>query len=79
LSFGNKEDLSETIIPDDASTFVAATSADIRLGGDIAGYFKGLHRTPAGPAFKSTESYCATRCMSSYTGVDMTPISSGKS
>src|SRR3984893_8173071 len=34
-----KEEEPETIIPEDAaSTFVAATSADIRVGGDMAGY-----------------------------------------
>src|ERR1700738_3858595 len=34
-----KEDVSETIIPEDAaSTFVAAALADIRVGGDMAGY-----------------------------------------
>jgi antirestriction protein ArdC len=63
FSFGNKEDLSETIIPEDAaSTFVAATLADIRVGGDVARYIpsKDYIALPRAAVFKSTESYYAT-------------------
>jgi antirestriction protein ArdC len=63
FSFGNKEDLSETIIPEDAaSSFVAATLADIRVGGDMAGYIpsKDYITLPPAAAFKSMGSYYAT-------------------
>jgi len=58
-----KEDVAETIIPEDAaSTFVSATSADIRVGGDRAGYIssKDYITLPPAAAFKSMESYYAT-------------------
>jgi antirestriction protein ArdC len=58
-----KEDVAETIIPEDAaSTFVAATLADIRVGGDMAGYIpsKDYITLPPAAAFKSMESYYAT-------------------
>ena len=63
FSFGNKEDLSETIIPEDAaSSFVAATLADIRVGGDMAGYIpsKDYITLPPAAAFKSVGSYYTT-------------------
>jgi antirestriction protein ArdC len=56
-------DVAETIIPEDAaSTFVAATLADIRVGGDMAGYIpsKDYITLPPAAAFKSMESYYAT-------------------
>jgi antirestriction protein ArdC len=55
-----KEEVSETIIPEDAaSTFIAATSADIGVG--AAGYipFKDYITLPPAPAFKSVDSYHA--------------------
>src|SRR3984893_4098300 len=58
-----KEEVSETLIPeDDASPFIAATSADIRGGGDMAGYIpsKDYIALPPAAAFKSMESYYAT-------------------
>ncbi len=58
-----KEDVAETIIPEDAaSTFVAATLADIRVGGDMAGYIpsKDYITLPPANAFKNMESYYAT-------------------
>jgi antirestriction protein ArdC len=58
-----KKDVSETIIPEDAaSTFIAATMADIRVGGDMAGYIpsKDYITLPPTAAFKSMESYYAT-------------------
>jgi antirestriction protein ArdC len=57
-----KEEVSETIIPEDAaSTFIAATSADIGVGADMAGYipFKDYITLPPAPAFKSVDSYHA--------------------
>jgi antirestriction protein ArdC len=58
-----KEKMSETILPKDAaSTFVVATLADIRVGGDRAGYIPSkTHITlPPAAAFKRMESYYAT-------------------
>ena len=58
-----KKEVSESIIPEDAaSTFVAAILADIRVGGDMAGYIpsKDYITLPPATAFKSMESYYAT-------------------
>lgn len=58
-----KEEASETIIPEDAaSTFVAATLADIRVAGDMAGYIpsKDYITLPPAAAFTSMGSYFAT-------------------
>jgi antirestriction protein ArdC len=58
-----EEEVSEAIIPDDAaSAFIAATLADIRVGGDMAGYIpsKDYITLPPAAAFKSMESYYAT-------------------
>jgi antirestriction protein ArdC len=59
----SKEKVSETIITEDApSTFVAATLADIRVGGDMAGYIpsKDYITLPPAAAFKNMGSYFAT-------------------
>lgn len=58
-----EEELSETIIPEDAaSTFVAATLADIRIGGDKAFYVpaKDYIQMPPVSAFENVSSYYAT-------------------
>jgi antirestriction protein ArdC len=59
-----KEKASGAVIPEDAvSRFVATTSADIRVGGDLAGYipFKDYIALPPAAAFKSMECcYAAT-------------------
>jgi antirestriction protein ArdC len=57
-----KEKMCETVIPEDAaSTFVVATLADIRVGGDLAGYIpsKTYIALPPAEAFKRMEGYYA--------------------
>jgi antirestriction protein ArdC len=58
-----KEEVPKTIMPEDAaSTFVAATLADIRIGGDKAFYVpaKDYIQMPPMSAFENVSSYYAT-------------------
>lgn len=58
-----KEEVPETVIPDDAAhNFIAATLADIREGGDRACYIpsKDYINLPPVSAFENIESYYAT-------------------
>jgi antirestriction protein ArdC len=59
----SKEEVVEIVMPEDAvSTFIEATGADIRIGGDMAGYIpsKDYITLPPPSVFKTMESYYAT-------------------
>lgn len=58
-----RNEVIETILAEDAaSTFIVATGADIRIGGDVAAFISSQDyiKMPPPSAFKSMESYYAT-------------------